>query len=292
MSATTAPATRAGAARGRLRLPAWTRTLEGRIGFGILSALALLVTLGPLLAPYSPTEVGVGLPQETPSSAHLLGTDQLGRDVLSRWLHGGATVVLVPLAANVLGFLVGGGMALLAAYQGGRVDTVVTRAFDLVIAIPSLLLTLVLIAGLGSSWPTLVMVVAIVTAPRAGRVVRGAAQTVVGNDYVTAARLRGESIRWVLLREILPNAAGPIIAIFSLYLTYAIVGVSTLSFLGLGAQPPSSDWGLMVAEGRQILTVNPWATLVPAASIGLLAVAFTLVADGIDRRGPGGGDQG
>lgn len=281
MRASRRPGPLAPAGRGPLR---WARSFEGRAGFILLGLVAILVTLGPFLAPYDPGEVGVGLPQETPSPAHLLGTDQLGRDVLSRYLHGGASVVIVPLAANLLGFLVGGGLGLSAAYLGGRFDTFVTRLFDLLIVFPSLLLTLVLIAGLGSSWPTLVTVVAIVTAPRAGRVIRGAAQAVVANDYVTAARLRGERVWWVLTREILPNAAGPIVAIFSLYLTYAIVGVSTLGFLGLGAQPPSSDWGLMVADGRQILPVNPWATLVPAFSIGLLAVAFTLLADSINRR--------
>ncbi|HEU4650379.1 MAG TPA: ABC transporter permease [Croceibacterium sp.] len=263
---------------------AWARTFEGRLGLGILIAVALLATIGPLLAPYPPDEIGVGVPLSTPEGGHLLGTDQLGRDLFSRYLDGGTTIVLVPLAANVLGFLVGGLLGLMGAYYGGRADAFIARVFDLVIAIPSLLLTLVLIAGLGTSWSTLIFVIAIVTAPRAGRVVRGAAQTVAVNDYVVAARLRGESVWWVLCREILPNASGPIAAIFSLYLTYAIITVSTLSFLGLGAQPPSSDWGLLVAEGRDVLTINPWATLVPAFSIGLLAIAFTLIADSIDRR--------
>ncbi|HEX6666349.1 MAG TPA: ABC transporter permease [Solirubrobacterales bacterium] len=263
---------------------AWARTFEGRIGLAILIAVALLVTIGPLLAPYPPDEIGVGVPLATPEGGHLLGTDQLGRDLFSRYLDGGTTIVLVPLAANLLGFFVGGMLGLLGAYYGGRADSFIARVFDLVIAIPSLLLTLVLIAGLGTSWSTLIFVIAIVTAPRAGRVVRGAAQSVAVNDYVVAARLRGESVWWVLCREILPNASGPIAAIFSLYLTYAIITVSTLSFLGLGAQPPSSDWGLLVAEGRDVLTINPWATLVPAFSIGLLAIAFTLIADSIDRR--------
>ncbi|HEX5608913.1 MAG TPA: ABC transporter permease [Solirubrobacterales bacterium] len=285
MSATaTTPAAVAERLARKRRGLAWARTFEGRVGLAILVAVALLVTVGPLFAPYPPNEIGVGVPLATPEGGHLLGTDQLGRDLFSRYLDGGTTIVLVPLAANVLGFLIGGLLGLFGAYQGGRTDAVIARVFDLLIAIPSLLLTLVLIAGLGTSWSTLIFVIAIVTAPRAGRVIRGAAQTVAVNDYVVAARLRGESVWWVLCREILPNASGPIVAIFSLYLTYAIVGVSTLSFLGLGAQPPSSDWGLMVAEGRDVLTINPWATLVPAFSIGLLAIAFTLIADSIDRR--------
>jgi peptide/nickel transport system permease protein len=200
-------------------------------------------------------------------------------------------VVLIPLAANTLAFLVGGTLGLLGAYWGGRLDRGLARFFDLVIALPSLLLTLILIAGMGSSWLTLILTIAIVTAPRAGRIVRGAAQAVTVQDYVLAARLRGDPTARVLGAEILPNAISPIVAIFSLYLTYAILAVSTLSFLGLGAQPPSSDWGLMIAQSRQFIVTNPWATLVPAASIAVLAVAFTMLSDAVGRHVVGEGGE-
>ncbi len=258
-------------------------SFEARIGLVLLAAMFLLIVLGPLLAPHDPSQIGVGPALSGSTGGLPLGTDQLGRDVFSRYLDGGRGIVLIPLAANTLGFVIGGLVGLLGAYRGGRTDAIMARLFDFGIALPALLLTLVLIAALGTSSITLVIVIALVTAPRAGRVIRGSAQAVVGSDFVTAAQLRGESTGYLLLREILPNAAGPIITIFSLYLTYAIIALTTLSFLGLGAQPPSSDWGLMVAEGRAYLTVNPWATVVPALSIGVLAIGFTLLADAFGR---------
>lgn len=259
-------------------------TAEGRIGLCLGALVIAVVVVGPLLAPYKPNALGTGPSLSGPSSAHLLGTDELGRDVLSRILAGGRTVLLAPLAATVLAFLIGGITGMLGAYRGGHLDTVVSRLFDLFIAIPSLLIVLVVITRVGTSWPAIVIVVALVFSSRAGRIVRGATQAVVGNDYVEAARLRGESVWWVLLRELLPNAAPAIIANFCLYLTYSIIFVSTLSFLGLGAQPPSSDWGLMVATSRQFISVNPWATVVPALGIGSMAVAFTLLGDALIRQ--------
>lgn len=259
-------------------------TVEGRVGLGLGLLIIAVVVVGPLVAPYEPNALGTGPSLAGPSSAHLLGTDQLGRDVLSRILAGGRTVLLAPLAATVLAFLIGGISGMLAAYRGGPLDTGISRLFDLFIAVPSLLIVLVVITRVGTSWPAIVIVVALVFSSRAGRIVRGATQAVVGNDYVEAARLRGESVWWILLRELLPNAAPAIIANFCLYLTYSIIFVSTLSFLGLGAQPPSADWGLMVATSRQFISVNPWATLVPALGIGSMAVAFTLLGDALIRQ--------
>lgn len=266
--------------------PVWYAILaskEGLIGIILLLFVLLLIIAGPWLAPYPSDQLATARSLSGPSLQHPLGTDQLGRDVFSRFLAGGATVVFIPMVANLLGFILGGTIGLLGVYYGGRIDELLARLFDLMIALPSLLLTLILIAGMGSSWPALIMTIALVTAPRAGRVVRGAAQVVAAQDYVLAARLRGESIWRVMAVEILPNAVAPIVAIFSLYLTYAIIAVSTLSFLGLGAQPPSSDWGLMIADSRQFLVVNPWATLVPAAAIAVLAISFTMLSDAVGR---------
>ncbi|HEX5193748.1 MAG TPA: ABC transporter permease [Solirubrobacteraceae bacterium] len=273
--------------RARRRAGVWRsmlQTVEGRVGLCLGLVVIAVVVIGPYVAPHDPNALGTGTALAGPSSAHPLGTDQLGRDVLSRVLSGGRTVLLAPLAATVLAFLIGGMSGMLAAYRGGPLDSGVSRLFDLFIAVPSLLIVLVVITRVGTSWPAIVIVVALVFSPRAGRIVRGATQAVVGNDYVSAARLRGESARWVVARELLPNAAPAIIANFCLYLTYSIIFVATLSFLGLGAQPPSSDWGLMVASSRQFISVNPWATLVPALGIGSMAVSFTLLGDALIRQ--------
>lgn len=258
-------------------------TLEGRLGLALGLLMLAVIVAGPALAPYDPSALATGPALSGPSAAHLLGTDQLGRDVLSRVLCGGRTVLLVPLAAVTLSLAVGGGLGLLGAYRGGLVDAVITRTFDLLLALPPLLLVLVLIAGLGSSTIVLVLVVAPVFAPRLGRVVRGAAQAVVTQDYMAAARARGESTGRILLWELLPNAAPTVIANFSLYLTYGIIFVATLSFLGLGAQPPSSDWGLMVSQSYGFITLNALATAVPALGIAALSMVFTLIGDAATR---------
>lgn len=268
---------RAGIWRGMLR------SLEGRAGIALGALILALVILGPLLAPDSPTAIG-GAALQGPSSAHLLGTDELGRDVFSRFLAGGRTVLLAPLAATALAFLIGGTIGMFAAFRGGVIDGGASRLFDLFIALPGLLIVLVVITRVGTSFTAIVIVVALNFAPRAGRIVRGATQAVVGNDYVAAARLRGERVWWILARELLPNAAPVIIANFCLYLTYSVIFVSTLSFLGLGAQPPSSDWGLMVSESREFIVVNPWGTVAPAVGIASMAVAFTLLGDALTRQ--------
>lgn len=267
-------------ARRRGAMRAVVATGQGRFGLLLAGLVLGVVIFGPFVAPDSPNAIGGPL-LAGPSAAHLLGTDQLGRDVFSRFLSGGRTVLLAPLAATTLAFFVGGIAGMFSALRGGVLDTGMSRLFDLFIALPALLVVLVVITRVGTSWLAIICVVGAISAPRAGRIVRGAAQAVVASDYVAAARLRGERVSWIIARELLPNAAPAIIANYCLYLTYAIVFVATLSFLGLGAQPPSSDWGLMVYESREFITVNPWATLAPALGIASMAVAFTLLGDAI-----------
>jgi len=258
-------------------------TVEGRIGLAVGAVILGVIAFGPLLAPYPPNELGVGPRAQGPSSDHLFGTDSLGRDVLSRFLDGGDSILLVPLLSVALAFLIGGALGMLGAYRRGHVDLVISRTFDLLLALPPLLIVLVIIAGAGSSTWVLVLTVALVFIPRVGRIMRGATQAVVTNDYVAAAQARGEATTAIILREVLPNIAAPAIAEFALRLTYAIIFVATLNFLGLGAQPPDADWGLMVAEGRAYITVSPWATLLPAAGIAALSIATNLIADAITR---------
>ncbi|MDX6532518.1 MAG: peptide/nickel transport system permease protein [Gaiellales bacterium] len=259
------------------------RTWEGRIGIGLGLAVLVLIVVGPWLAPYPPDAIGVGPSTAGPSSSHLFGTDNLGRDVLSRFLNGGRSVLFVPVAAVVVSFIIGGGAGMLAAYARGWVDLVVTRAFDLLITLPPLLLVIIVISGAGSSTAVLIATVAAVFVPRVGRVVRGATQSVVTSDYVAAAQARGERTASILVRELLPNVAAPAIADFALRITYAVIFVATLSFLGLGAQPPSSDWGVMVASYRTFLPTQPWATFLPAIGIALISISFNLIADAITR---------
>lgn len=267
------------------------RSAEGRIGLVLGVLMLLLATVGRLLAPYSPTAINAGPSLAGPSSAHLLGCDDLGRDVFSRFLYGGSTVLLVPLAAVTVALVIGVALGLFAAYRGGATDAVVTRLFDVLLVIPPLLIALVLIAGLGTSGGVVILTVALVYIPRLGRLARGAARDVVTRDWVVAAELRGESPAWILGKEVLPSITGTVLSSYALYLTYGIIFVATLSFLGAGAQPPSSDWGLMVAQSRTFISFNAWATIVPALGIAAMSVAFTLLADAVNRQLARGTDR-
>lgn len=262
-------------------LGAVLHTGEGMIGVGLGVAMVLLIVLGAFLGPE--TDFGAAAPGSGASLQHWFGTDALGRDVLSRFLHGGVTVLLIPLVAVTLSLAIGGSLGLFAAYWGGWPDLIISKAFDVILTLPPLLVVLVIIGGLGSSITVLIVTVALVFAPGFGRVVRGTAQTIIVNQYVLSAQARGESDLSIIFREVLPNVSGPVLAEFGLRLTYAILFVATLSFLGLGVQPPAPDWGLMVAENRGLLTVAPWATMLPALGITLLAIAFNLTADAISR---------
>ena len=258
-------------------------SLEGRIGIVLGLLMLALIIFGRFFTPHPPTKIGTGPPTSGPTGDHLLGTDQLGRDVLSRFLAGGDTILVVPLIAVALAFVAGGGLGMLGGYLRGWPDAVITRTFDLLLTLPPLLLVLVIIAGVGTSNLVLVVTVALVFLPRVGRVLRGATQAVVTNDYVAAAQARGERTSAIIAREVLPNIAAPAIADFALRITYAIIFVATLNFLGLGAQPPAPDWGLMVAESRTFIAVAPWATLAPALGIAALSISFNFIADALTR---------
>lgn len=254
---------------------------EGRIGAGLGIVMVMMIVLGVLLGPS--TSYGHGVPGSGSSAAHWLGTDTLGRDVLSRFLDGGLTVLLIPLISVTLSLILGVALGLSGAYLGGWPDIVIGKAFDVVLTLPPLLIVLVIIGGLGASNTVLIVTVALVFIPGLGRVARGAAQSVIVNPYVLSAQARGESDFSIIFREVLPNISGPVLAEYGLRLTYGILFVASLSFLGLGVQPPAPDWGLMVAENRGLLTVAPWASLLPALGITLLAVSFNLVADALAR---------
>lgn len=259
------------------------KSWEAGAGSVLLTITLAIILLGPALAPYSPTDIGAGTPNAGPSSAHWFGVDSLGRDVLSRFLTGGRQVLLLPVVAAVLAYAVGGFMGIYGALSGGAIDRFTSKAFDLLLVMPPMLLGLVVLGSAGSSNIAMGGLLALVTLPRAGRVIRGASQAIVQADYVSAARGRGENQSYIVRRELLPNIAVPILADFGVRLTYTIIFASSLSFLGFGAQPPDPDWGRMVADSIPSIASGPVGTIAPALGIALAAISVNLIAEGLGR---------
>lgn len=257
------------------------RRRQAVTGLLMAGAVVAILVLGPHFAPFPPTKIGTGIPASGPSATHWLGTDDLGRDVWSRFLTGGVGIVVVPVAAVTLAFLVGGIAGALAAYRGGLLDRIVTAIVGLLLPIPSLLVALLLIARFGTGVGTMILVVGLLFAPRIARVVRGAVQTIRGYEFITYSEMIGQPTGRMLGREVLPNIAGPLLVEFGIRLNFAVVFVAGLNFLGLAAQPPSSSWGLMIAEGRNLLPINPLISMVPAAALAAMVIGLNLVTDAL-----------
>jgi peptide/nickel transport system permease protein len=258
------------------------RRPSGALGVAIVLFVVAVAVFGPLVAPYSPTKP-VGIPLSGPSSTALLGTDALGRDVLSRVLYGGRSVLGLALAATVLAYLLGLTIGLAAGYSRSLVDPILMRSVDVMLCFPPLLFLLVLIAGAGSSVLVLIVGVAVVQAPQISRIVRTATLEVSVRGYVEAAIARGERAPAVILREVLPNILVPVLVDAGLRFTYSILIIASVNFLGLGLQPPSSDWALMIGENRSYLAVNAWSVLAPAAMIAILTIGVNLTGDAVAR---------
>jgi peptide/nickel transport system permease protein len=256
-----------------------------------LAAGLLLVALwivgaaaAPWIAPYPPDHVDLLAVLEPPSSAHWFGTDQLGRDVFSRVLHGGRTVLAIAPAATLLGLVLGAAIGLSSAVAGRRLDEIAMRVLDAVMAFPIVVLAMLALTFLGPGTGNVVMVVAFVFAPLIARTVRASALAEARKEYVMAARLRGESAAYIMAAEILPNVRGPLIVEGTVRLGYAVFTAATLGFLGLGVQPPTPDWGLMVATDQALMTTAPWTVLFPALAIALVVVGIGLTADGLKEK--------
>jgi peptide/nickel transport system permease protein len=262
----------------RPHLPRLTRVRSGRVGLVLLGFVLLVAVAGPLLAPHDPAQP-IGLPGETPSASALLGTDGLGRDVLSRVLHGGLTVIGLGIAAAAVSYIGGLTIGLAAGYSRNLLDSTLMRGVDVLLAFPPLLFVLVLVTGAGTGAAVLVLAVGIVQVTGISRIVRAATLEVSVSGYVEAAVARGERTPAILRREILPNIMAPVLADFGLRFTYAIVIIASMNFLGLGLAPPAADWGLMVAENRQFITLNLWGVLAPAILLAVLTIAVNLIGD-------------
>jgi peptide/nickel transport system permease protein len=246
--------------------------------FWIVDAL-----LWRLVAPHDPDAVDPAATLRAPSRAHLFGTDDLGRDVLSRVLAGASSVLTVAFAATALGVVGGVAVGLVTGYRRGLVDNAVMRVIDAALAFPLIIIAVLVLAVLGQSVANVILVIGIVFTPLVARTVRSAVLVEREREYVAAAKLRGESGLYIIAAEILPNINGPVAVEATVRLGYAIFTVSTLSFLGLGLQPPSPDWGLAVANGRAFLQIAPWMVLFPALALASLVVAVNLVADGLKQ---------
>jgi ABC-type dipeptide/oligopeptide/nickel transport system permease subunit len=264
--------------RWRPRLPRLAQPAEGKVGLALLLLVLLIAFLGPLVAPHDPA-TPIGLPGETPRAGAPLGTDGLGRDVLSRVLHGGMSVIGLGLAAAAVSYAGGLAVGLTAGYSRRLLDATLMRGMDVLLAFPPLLFALVLVTGAGTGVGVLIIAVGLVQMPGISRIVRAATLEVSVRGYVEAAVARGERVPAILGREILPNISAPVIADFGLRFTYAIIIIASMNFLGLGLVPPAADWGLMVAENRQFISLNLWAVLAPAIMLALLTVAVNLVGD-------------
>lgn len=278
VTATTTP--RVGLFRDAARL--W-RT---RVGVVLVAFVVVLAVLGPLVAPFG-AGTFVGAPNTGPGGDALLGTDYLGQDVLSRFLLGGRSILILSLLATGLGVGLGVCVGLFAAFARNALDDVLMRAMDILMAIPQLIFALVVVAIFGTRWWLIVLVVGLSTVPRVARVIRGAAVPVVERDFIAAAEAIGELRTTILAREILPNVSGPLIVEATLRLTYSIGIIASLAFLGFASDPNEPDWGLMLQENRLSLLSQPWGVVLPAAAIALLTIGTGLLGDGLARASAG-----
>lgn len=254
-----------------------------RIGLLGLLIFAGAAMFAPWVAPYGPDEI-VGDVWEPISSQFWLGTDQIGRDLLTRLIYGAQNTFFVAGAATLLAFSMGSFLGFLAAVQGGWIDQVLSRFNDMMMAIPTLIFALVVLSVLPTNMITLILVMGILDSTRVFRLSRAVAVDIAVLDFVEAAKLRGEKTLWIIFREILPNALTPLFAEFGLRFAFAVLFLSTLSFLGLGIQPPEADWGSIVKENKDGIVFGIPAALIPAAAIAILTISINLVVDSILSR--------
>jgi peptide/nickel transport system permease protein len=265
------------------------------VGLCMVMFWIIVAIFAPVFTPYTPLEQDWKAPNQGPSTEHILGTDELGRDLWARLIYGARVVlVLMPITENywipggtalwgvIVALVIGATLGLMGGYYGGWIDEIIMRLLDAMMAIPIILLYMIIMAALGASALNVVIAITIVGTPGIARLVRSLTLDIRTREYIRAAETRGESPWQIMFVEILPNARGPIIIDAMLRVGYAIFAMGTLGFLGLGIPPPSPDWGSMVAKGREfILTGSPWASMWPSLAIASLVVGLNLLADGL-----------
>jgi len=257
-----------------LRQSPWS----ARCGLAMILLNVIAAIFAPVLAPYGETEIAgdVWLPM---SSDHLLGTDHLGRDLLTRLLYGARNTIAIAFVTTMLSFVLGSMLGFLAATLKGWVDQLISRLVDILMAFPTLIFALMALSVLGTSVGALILVIALLDSTRVYRLSRAVAMDIAVMEYVEAARLRGEKIWWLMRQEILPNAMPPLVAEFGLRFCFVFLFIAALSFLGLGLQPPTADWGGMVRENAGAITFGIFIPLWPAGAIAFLTVGVNLIVD-------------
>jgi peptide/nickel transport system permease protein len=259
-----------------------TSSWQGRIGLFFLGLTLAIALLGPFVSPYSASAIPCP-PFSGPTAAFPLGCDPYGHDVLSRLLWGGRSVVFLGFTATTIAYIIGASIGLVAGYKKGRIDTAFMRIVDLMLAFPPILLILILATGAGVGVAALLVGIILVQIPGVSRIVRAATIEVSGRGFVEAATARGEQTTWILRKEILPMISTTIVADAGPRLTASILLVAAVNFLGLGLQPPSADWALMISENRAALSIQGLSVIMPAVLIGVLTVGVNLVADAAAR---------
>ena len=260
--------------------------LSAKLGLVTITAYLVVAIFAPIIAPYSETEI-LGGAYELWSEKYPLGTDNLGRDMLSRLIFGARNTIGIALAAVVIAFAIGGVTGMLVAILGVWYDTIISRIVDALMAIPGLVFALLILTILGTSIPTLVLVIAVLDSTRVYRITRASAMNVAVMDFVEVAHLRGEGLWWVIRKEILPNIMAPLLAEFGLRFCFVFLFIAALSFLGLGIQPPTADWGSMVRDNATLINYDDITPLLPAACIAVLTVAVNFVVDWLLHKSSG-----
>ena len=260
--------------------------LSAKLGLVTITAYLFVAIFAPFVAPYSETEI-LGGAYELWSEKFPLGTDNLGRDMLSRLIFGARNTIGIALAAVVIAFAIGGVTGMLSAILGGWYDTIISRIVDILMAIPGLVFALLILTILGTSMTTLVLVIAVLDSTRVYRITRAAAMNIAVMDFVEVARLRGEGLWWLIRKEILPNIMAPLLAEFGLRFCFVFLFIAALSFLGLGIQPPTADWGSMVRDNATLINYDDITPLLPAAAIAILTVAVNFVVDWLLHKSSG-----
>jgi peptide/nickel transport system permease protein len=264
---------------------------SAKFGMVVILFYAVISIFAPFIAPYGETEL-LGRAYEVWSDKFLLGTDNLGRDMLSRLIYGARNTIGLALTITLIAFVLGSLTGMIAAALGGWVDQVLSRIVDVLMSIPSLIFALLILSIFGTAMPYLIATIAILDATRVFRLARATAMNVAVMDYVEVARLRGEKQGWVIRKEILPNITAPLLAEFGLRFCFVFLFISALSFLGLGIQPPTADWGSMVRDNATLIAFDDITPLLPAGAIALLTVAMNFVVDWMLHKSSGLKDVG